>query len=112
MLFNVFTGNHLDVRMLSAKMTDFHYSALSGDKSDSVTIRAKLLKKTAKGFRFSWSVVHSSHDRVVARLRRTVLVPWTVDWGPAKVLECVPGYYAKCFYSDIPIAPGPPVKLY
>ena len=103
LLFNVITSDRFDARMLSAQTTEFTYSARSHDGS--VTMHAKLLEKTSKGFRFSWSVVHSLKGKVVARIRERLLVPWSADFDAPKSLNFIPGYHAKVFYSRVPLQP-------
>jgi hypothetical protein len=97
LLFNVINDYGIVVGTLSAH-TDFEFSVRSHDGSDFVTMHARLLNKTSNGFRFSWSVVHRSHDKVVARIRERPLVPW----GTTTSLKSIPGYHVKVFYSHLP----------
>jgi hypothetical protein len=109
LLFGVLMSDRYDVGMLSTHDRHFSYVARSSDRSDLVTMDAKLLERTTKGFRFTWSVVHSSKGKVVSRVRKQILVPWSADSRAAKVLDSVPGYHATAFYSPVRARQGPPV---
>jgi hypothetical protein len=68
-------------RMLSAENRQFTYTARPRNfwlGHDTVTMQAKLLKKTPKGFRFSWSMAHSRHDRG-RPVTQTIVLPWSKD---------------------------------
>src|SRR5215472_186180 len=82
---------------LSAR-TDFRYFLRSADASDSMIMHAKLLEKTANGFRFSWSVVQRSHGRQVAHIAEGQIVAW----GTTKFLHSISGYTVDVSYSPVP----------
>ncbi len=77
---------------------DFRHWDASADRLDSVLMHAKLLEKTPRGFRFSWTVVQRRRGKEVARITRTEFVPW----GTRKQMKSVPGYTVEVFYSPIP----------
>jgi hypothetical protein len=107
LLFNFHTADYVEARILSAHNTQFTYTARPRNfwtGRDTVTVHAKLLKRTPKGFRFSWSLVQSSHDRVLGRITQTLLVPWSKP-SDIKTLYSAPAFTAKCFYSEEPVAP-------
>jgi hypothetical protein len=101
LLFNFNMTNLTEARMLSANSTQFRYTARPRNfwlGRDTVTVEAKLLKKTSKGFRFSLSVAHSAHGQMT----RTFLVPWSED---PKTVYAVRDFEATCFYSAEPVQP-------
>jgi hypothetical protein len=77
---------------------DFRHYDGSEDGLDSVTMQAKLLEKTSKGVRFSWSIVQRRRGKEIVRYVTREFVPW----GTRKRLHAIPGYYVEVFYSDVP----------
>ncbi len=77
---------------------DFRHWDASADRLDSVSMHAKLLTKTPRGFRFSWTVVQRRRGKEVTRITRTELVPW----GTRNQMKSVPGYTVEAFYSPVP----------
>jgi hypothetical protein len=97
LLFRVRDGHGVVVGTLSAS-NDFKYFERSRDALDSVTMHAKLLEKTSKGFRFSWSVVQPSRGMQVAYITEERLV----TWGRTRFMKSIPGYPVDVFYSRVP----------
>ncbi len=97
LLFSVIDRHGGVVGTLSTS-TDFQYFERSRDAQESVSMRANLLKKTSKGFRFSWSVVQRSRGIEVKRIREKQFVAW----GMAKSMTLIPGYKVDVFYSRVP----------
>ena len=85
------------VGTLSTK-TDFEYFVRSHDAAESVSMHARLLQTTSKGFRFSWSVIRRSRGREIARIEEKPLV----TWGATKSMKLIPGYNVDVFYSPLP----------
>ncbi|HEV2046542.1 MAG TPA: hypothetical protein VGQ95_08080 [Chthoniobacterales bacterium] len=107
LLFNFHMTDAVDVRMLSADTPQFTFTARPRNfwlGHDTAVVQAKLLKKTSKGFRLSFSVVHSSHGRVVGRITRSFLLPWSKP-NDIKTLYSAPAFTVKCFYSKDPAVP-------
>ena len=90
---------------LSEKQDFRHYDA-SGDRLDSVFMRAKLLTKSSTGFRFSWTVVQRKRGKEVVHFTTEEFVPW----GSRKPLRSLPGYTVEIFYSPVPASQLDPFR--
>ncbi len=94
------------VGTLSAR-EDFHFYYGSREGFDSVSMQAKLLRKTSTGFRFSWTVVERNHGKEVVHFKTEEFVPW----GLRKTIRSIPGYAVQVFYSPIPASELDPFKV-
>jgi hypothetical protein len=99
LLFYVSYSNGLGglVGTLSEKI-DFETSETSADRSDSVSMHAKLIEKTPTGFRFSWKLVRRTHGEVAADISREEFVAW----GQRKRIASIPECIVDVRYSPIP----------
>ena len=78
--------------------TEFDSLGRSPDSLNTTSMHAKLLKKTAEGFRISWTVEQRVRGVETTRFSEKLVVPW----NQKKPLKSVPGLIVEAFYSDRP----------
>src|ERR1700736_447100 len=85
---------------------DFRYWVGSPDRHDFVSMRAKLIQKTAAGFRFSWSVMQRAEGQQIVKFESEEFVPWDAK----KRLKSLPEYPVEVFYSSVPANEFKPIR--
>jgi len=78
--------------------TEFDSLDRSPDSLDMTSMHARLLKKTAEGFRILWTVEQRVRGVETTRFSEKLVVPW----NQKKPLRSVPGLIIEAFYSDRP----------
>jgi hypothetical protein len=86
--------------------TDFRYWVGTPDRHDFVSMRAKLIRKTAAGFRFSWSVVQRAEGQQIVKFESEEFV----SWNARKHLKSLPEYPVDVFYSSVPANEFKPIR--
>ncbi len=89
-------GGYL-VGTLSDKV-QFETAEMSRDRLDSVSMHAKLIKRTPTGFRFSWTLVQRVRGKVSTSIAREEFVAW----GEKKRIASIPECTVDVLYSSIP----------
>ena len=85
---------------------DFRYQFGTPDGRNVVSMRAKLVEKTASGFRFSWSVMQRAEGQQIVKFESEEFVPWDA----IKHLKSLPEYPVDVFYSSVPANELKPIR--
>jgi hypothetical protein len=85
---------------------DFRYQVGTPNGRNVVSMRAKLVEKTAAGFRFSWSVMQRAEGQQIVKFESEEFVPWDAK----KHLKSLPEYPVDVFYSPVPANEFKPIR--